>query len=281
MQERDKGVSKFLGGFARNRFNQMAAARGLDSEFIVVMAVAALAVFLLWWTPLLFPFRIFTTSAHEGGHALAAILMGGDVSRVQLNWNGSGLAMIRYQPGFIQSVIVYSAGYLGSVIFGGLLLLLAKRPQTRRVTLYAISGLLGVMAVLWMRDLESLALAGIGIALAGALAWKGPNWLVMFSIYVMALLSCLYSLMDLFFLTMSTSNPFGHGGNDAVFLATITNVPAFVWALAWTVLGGFMMFWFVKQAIRKPIPAASKNRFSAAKGDASAFDRYDDYLSKK
>jgi hypothetical protein len=284
---RNKKSNNFVAGLAKSSLNRAVANRGWDGEFLFIMALAAVLVITLWWTPLLLPFRIYTTAAHEGGHALSAILMGGGVSRVELNWNGSGLAMISFRPNFISQVVIYSAGYLGSVLFGGILLLVIKRADWRRVTLGVIAGLLALMAVLWMRDFESLALAGLGIVLAGGLAWKGPDLAVTFSLFMMALLSSLYSIMDLFFLFMSTSNPFGHGGNDAVFLANATGIPAFVWAISWALLGVLMMVLFVRRAVVRKIPKATaydpySSPYAPSKGDnVSPFDRYDDYLGKK
>ncbi|HEX2911752.1 MAG TPA: M50 family metallopeptidase [Chloroflexia bacterium] len=275
-------MSRFFTGFARNRLFSATAARGLDAEFIIGMTLAIAAVVVLWWTPLLFPFRIFTTSAHEIGHALAAFLMGGSASDIQLFWNGGGVTRITYN-GTLAGIVVYSAGYLGSVIFGGLLLLRAKKAAARRQTLWFITIALAVVTVFFIRDLQSLLLVAIVAGLSGLAAWKAPNLLVTFIIYVLALLSCLYSLMDLFFVITATGNPFHSGFNDAIGLASLTPIPAFVWALIWGLVGGFMMFMFARIAIRKgPAPKDSGSKFPGTSYDPkSPFDRYDDYLSKR
>jgi hypothetical protein len=279
--ERDRGMARFFGKFAKNRYNKEAAARGLDGEFILGMALALLSVVVLWWTPLLFPFRIFTTSAHEVSHALAALLTGNGVKEIQLYWNGGGVTYITGVDTTFESIIVYSAGYLGSVIFGGTLLLLAKSPSTRRKALYGVTFGLIVVTVFYIRDFQSFILVAIVAGLAGLVAYKGHNLLVQFSIYVLALLSCLYSLMDLFWLFTATANPFHMGFNDAIGLERATSIPSVVWALVWGVVGVFIMFQFVIRAIRRG-SASDPSAPSRGSGTSpSPFDRYDDYLSKK
>jgi len=282
--EGDRGLARFFGGFAKNRYNRAAAARGLDGEFIVGMALALVAVVVLWWTPLLFPFRIFTTSAHEVSHAIAALLTGNSVKEIQLYWNGGGVTYIFGVDTTFEAIAVYSAGYLGSVIFGGSLLLLAKRADTRRKALMGITLGLIVVTIFYIRDIPSLLLVAIVAGLAGLVAFKGHNLIVQFSIYVLALLSCLYSLMDLFWLVTSTVNPFHGGFNDAIGLERATSIPAFVWALVWGLAGAFIMFQFVIRAIRRGSPDKLGSDPTSPRSSGSSnspFDRYDDYLSKK
>lgn len=285
MDSRDRGMGKFFGWFARNRYNSLTAARGLDGEFILGILLAMAAVFLLWWTPLLFPFRIFTTAAHEVSHSLASLATAGRAGDIRLFWNGGGVAQVAVN-GTLGAIIVYSAGYLGSVVFGGTLLLLAKRPETRRRTLWAITFGLLVVTLFFIRDFSSLLMVAIVAGLAGVAAWKAPNLIVTFSIYVLALLSSLYSLMDLFWLVVNTGNPFHNGFNDAVGLANFTGIPAIFWAVAWGLVGAFMMFMFIRRAIRRSPSASGLGKTSpyapSRNGMAdSPFDRYDDYLSKR
>lgn len=284
--KRDRAANRFFAGLLKNRYNSATAARGLDGEFLLGMTLAIVAVFVLWWTPLLFPFRIYTTAVHEVSHFLASIAVSGTWGDIRLNWNGSGSAQVAFS-GTVSAIIVYSAGYLGSVLFGGLLLLRSKRASTRRQTMMFITFILLIITVLAIRDVTSLLLVGIVGGLSGLTAWKAPDILVTFSIYVLALLSSLYALMDLFFLFMSSTNPFHRGVNDAQLLANITGIPALVWATVWGAVGLFIMFMFVRRAIRRAAPADGPGTTSPytpsrnGSSEASAFDRYDDYLSKR
>src|SRR5438128_10884076 len=98
----------------------------------------------LWFIPFAniatYPFRLFVTYVHETGHALAALLTLGSVRGMVIHPNGSGET---YTLGGIR-FIVSSAGYLGSTIFGALLLLLCHRGTIAKKMLAFIAlGVLG------------------------------------------------------------------------------------------------------------------------------------------
>lgn len=91
------------------------------------LGVIALALIVLWQVPwlgsLAYPFRLFGTFVHELSHGLAAIATGGEFQRFSVSPDLSGLA---WSAGGIR-VVVSSAGYIGSAIFGGVLVALHAR----------------------------------------------------------------------------------------------------------------------------------------------------------
>ena len=130
--------------------------RGYDPGFVIMAALAAFTVIFLWLSPvgfILYPFRILTTIVHELSHALATIVTGGQVLGIQINPNGSGVTFVR--GGW--AVPVASAGYLGTTLFGGALLLLAKlKLPAKRFTLFALATTLVVSLLVWMIDYGKL-----------------------------------------------------------------------------------------------------------------------------
>ncbi len=60
----------------------------------MTLLIAATISVLLWFIPfaefLTYPFRIFVTFIHEGGHALAALLTGNSVASLSVAMNASG-----------------------------------------------------------------------------------------------------------------------------------------------------------------------------------------------
>src|SRR5215510_6809091 len=99
---------------------------------------AALLSVALWFIPfaevLSYPFRIFVTFIHEGGHALAALITGNSVESLSVAMNASGETYTT-QGGLISQVFISSAGYLGSMAFGALLLVLIRRAIAARLVL--------------------------------------------------------------------------------------------------------------------------------------------------
>src|SRR6476659_3083675 len=91
-------------------------------QAMTLLIAATLSVF-LWFIPyaeiLTYPFRIFVTFIHEGGHAIAALLTGNSVQSLSVAMNTSGETYTT-QGGFISQVFVSSAGYIGAMTFGAL-----------------------------------------------------------------------------------------------------------------------------------------------------------------
>src|SRR6201991_2204670 len=103
--------------------------RDARPQAMTLLMAAAISV-LLWFIPyaevLSYPFRIFVTFIHEGGHALAALFTGNSVSSLSVAMNASGETYTT-QGGLFSQMLVSSAGYLGSMAFGALLLVLIRK----------------------------------------------------------------------------------------------------------------------------------------------------------
>src|ERR687892_964066 len=94
-----------------------------------MLMLAAIVSVVLWFIPfaeiLTYPFRIFVTFIHEGGHAIAALLTGNTVESLSIATNASGETYTT-QGGTMSQMFVASAGYLGSMAFGAFLLVLIR-----------------------------------------------------------------------------------------------------------------------------------------------------------
>src|SRR5881397_4253849 len=106
----------------------------------MTLLLAAVISIILWFVPfaeiLSYPFRIFVTFIHEGGHAVAALLTGNSVQSLSVAMNGSGETYTT-QGGMFSQMLVSSAGYLGAMSFGALLLILIRRSVAARLVLVA------------------------------------------------------------------------------------------------------------------------------------------------
>ncbi len=248
-----------------------------NSNYLLGLGLSLIAVITLWWTPLLFPFRIFTTTVHEASHALVAMLTGGQVVGFEVNPNGSGLTFTRGGWG----ILVSSAGYLGSTILGGLMLIWAKFEKGRRRLLYGLTGGLVFVLIFFVlnifnlftqgvhRDFLTFGLVGLVGALFGLVAYKGPDLVVTFFVYVTALLSTLYAVTDLINLVFITSSPF-NGHNDAKNLEGYTGIPAVIWAVLWSLVAGFIIWQtfraiFRRQLSPRPLPTPGLGTNSRSK----------------
>src|SRR6187402_1172762 len=103
-----------------------------------LLLTAAVISIVLWFIPyaeiLTYPFRIFVTFIHEGGHALAAVLTGNSVASLAIAANASGETYTT-EGSLISQIFISSAGYLGSMAFGALLLILIRKAVAARIVL--------------------------------------------------------------------------------------------------------------------------------------------------
>src|SRR6266550_9001279 len=101
---------------------KLSISRNARPQAMTLLAAAAISI-VLWFVPfaevLTYPFRIFVTFIHEGGHAIAALLTGNSVESMSVAMNASGETYTS-QGGVISQVFISSAGYIGSMAFGAL-----------------------------------------------------------------------------------------------------------------------------------------------------------------
>ncbi|MGF1471959.1 MAG: M50 family metallopeptidase [Rubrobacteraceae bacterium] len=223
-------------------------------EILLVLGLA-LALVVLGNVPVLgtlfYPFRLFGTFVHELGHGLAAVLTGGHFQRFAVNPDLSGSAL---SSGGIRWIIA-SAGYVGSALFGGLLIILSARGVPARKVLLWLGIVLGVLCLLFVRNLFGVV---TGLGLASALVFAGRRldalWAdgLLLLLAVQMMLGSLNSLLDLLQISVFSST-----ATDAALMAQATGIPAAFWALLWTATSGIILFYALRIAYRRPPVAAS------------------------
>jgi membrane-associated protease RseP (regulator of RpoE activity) len=213
-----------------------------------LLLVAAAISIVLWFVPfaeiLTYPFRIFVTFIHEGGHAIAALLTGNSVESLSIATNASGETYTT-QGGTLSQMFIASAGYLGSMAFGALLLVLIRKAIAARVVLIGSAALIFALTLIYglikpavsgvvSSALPFTILAGtllsVGLVLVARYASARVATFFVSLLAVQCVLNALLDLKTVFFL----SSPFAPSvPTDAVNMAVATGMPAFVWAVIW------------------------------------------------
>jgi hypothetical protein len=232
----------------------------------MTLLLAAILSIALWFIPfaeiLSYPFRIFVTFIHEGGHAIAALVTGNSVQSLSVAMNGSGETYTT-QGGLFSQMLVSSAGYIGAMTYGALLLVLIRRSIAARLVLvgsaavvFALTTIFGVvkpvMAGTWgsLGGLPFTLLAGVLIsvglfAVARFASARVATFLVSF-LAVQCVLNALLDLKTVFFL----SSPFATTvPTDALNMANATGVPAIVWSVVWISLSVLILAVTVRQYV--------------------------------
>ena len=219
-------------------------ARDARPQVRALLLAAGLSV-ALWFIPyawvLAYPFQLFVTFIHEGGHALAAVLTGNSVRGLSVSLDTSGLTETLVAPGgFFSRFFISSAGYLGAMSFGALLLWLVRRRVKSSVVLYGSAAIITGLTVVFgflvpltnfsfsPFTILSGGLITVGlVAAARLLSRPAASFLVSF-LAVQCVLNAIFNLRDLAVLSLGTG-----AHTDAGNMQAATGVPAIFWALMW------------------------------------------------
>ena len=212
-----------------------------------LLAVTLLSV-ALWFIPfaeyLTYPFRLFVTFIHEGGHALAALLTGNSVVSLSVSPDTSGLT-VSTQGGFFSQMLTSSAGYIGATAYGALLLVLIRKAMAARYVLLGSAAFVLAMTLIFGLAAPAINLSfwsGVpftlvsGLLIASGLIavalWTSPRVASFFASFLAAqcVLNALSDLKTIFFL----STPFANSTHtDAMNMANLTGMPRIIWAAIW------------------------------------------------
>src|SRR6185295_7297975 len=98
-----------------------------------LLGIGTVLTIALWFIPYaeyaLYPTRLFVTFIHESSHALIALITGGAVQSLTIASDGSGV-VYSAPSSLFGAIFTSSAGYLGTTIFGVLMLWLMRRSTS-------------------------------------------------------------------------------------------------------------------------------------------------------
>ncbi|NPV65787.1 MAG: M50 family metallopeptidase [Anaerolineae bacterium] len=221
----------------------------------LLAALAFLLVLLIWQVPelngLLYPFRYFVTTIHEMSHGLAAVISGGTFVEYQVYASGAGVATTAHRAPWL----VIPAGYVGTALFGAVLLYLTNRNLWTHVIAMALGFTLGAITLVFARNSTAILVGLLSAAALIALGWKAPRLLVTFVLNILAMLTGLNAVLDvwglLHNLNASAVTGLGNIPNDAYHMAQAVGIlPAAGWAVIWMIqalallgFSAYLTFW--------------------------------------
>ena len=213
------------------------------------LAIALLASLLLWNLPfggvLLYPFKLLATWLHELSHGLAMFLTGTGFDRIIIYRDTSGLAYMSTRPGPIAMAVIAGAGYMGTPLWGALLLVVTPSPRTSRLAMLVLAGLLAMTALLVIDPGEDgfgpWSVAAIAAAFVAAALVLPGRWRVAVAHFVAAQ-ACVNALLDIRVLLRPSQVVNGQdaGASDAHNMAfatfgTTDRWAVWTWAFTWLV----------------------------------------------
>jgi hypothetical protein len=186
--------------------------------------------------------RVFVVFLHEISHGVAAVLTGGRIVAIGLTFDEGGACITEGGSRFL----ILNAGYLGSLFWGALFLVLSSRtPWSREITGFVGAFVLGA-TLLFVRSLFGFVyglLTGAALILA---ALKLPRDVADDLLQTIGVVSCLYAVWDVGSDVLTRDAP----GSDASALGLITGIPGVVWGALWIALSLVVMFFAVRLVAR-------------------------------
>lgn len=198
-------------------------------------------LFLLWNTPVVIPLKILVVFLHELAHAVATVLTGGSVVDLSISPQQGGHVISRGGNRFI----TLSAGYLGSLLIGITLLMIALRTNADRAVLALFGCLTLLVALLYVRDWFALffcAATGLGMLAIARYLSRPVNDMIL---RVIGLSSIIYVPYDIFDDTIRRSGV----RSDAYMLAAEFGGPTMFWGALWLVLSLGAIFCCVRYGL--------------------------------
>lgn len=213
-------------------------------RFLAGFAVYFGALWFLWDTPVVYPLKVFVVMLHEVSHAVAALATGGSVSHITLDPNQGGATYTRGGSAFL----TLSAGYLGSLGWGALMVEAARAKRIRADFVNGvIGGMVMVLTLFFIRGGFGLAFGALfGLALM-VLGRKASVDLNRSALLTLGMTSSLYAILDIKSDILDRPNL----ESDAHMLADLTGVPTLAWGGLWIAIALGVTFLLFRRAYRK------------------------------
>jgi hypothetical protein len=245
------------------------------------LAIALLASLILWNVPfggvLLYPFKILATWLHELSHGLAMIITGAGFDHVIIYRDTSGLAYAYTSVGAFGTAIIAAAGYMGTALWGAVLLVVTHDARSARRALLVLAVLLIGTTILVVAPSPNgdrfgqwaTPAIGVGIAVCALVL---PERVRVLGAHFIAAQACVNALLDIRVLLRPSQVVNGKlaGMSDAHNMAlntfgTTATWAVWTWAIIWLCWSLAVLF----VALRISGSRASRNAATLARATAS------------
>lgn len=187
-----------------------------------VLVITVILAFIFWDSYFIYPIKLFVVLLHESSHSIVAFLSGGRVDEIRVNYELGGMCVVYGGNPYL----IASAGYIGSLIFGGLLFVSAKYHKFSRYLCYSLGLYFVLITIFYIKVLFGIlfTLSFAAILFIAPAVLSGTIY--SYGLKLLGIISCCYVVVDIredLFVSSVTSS-------DARILAGLTGVHHLVWA---------------------------------------------------
>eukprot|EP00536_Pseudo-nitzschia_multiseries_P014776 jgi/Psemu1/262419/estExt_Genewise1Plus.C_7670023 len=184
----------------------------------------------------IYPFTIYSTWIHEFCHGMAAIILGGKITKLEIFPDTSGLAYTSI-PSYDRRGFVASAGYQGTATIGFLLLIFRRTKRGPRSGTLIIACAMIVSCILWIRNDFGLAFIMAMGSVFAVLSVMLPSAHIR-NLYTILAVTCslnaITSVHDLFGSSHVVNGQ--QSSTDAHTMAEVKGGSYVTWAILWLAL---------------------------------------------
>ena len=227
---------------------------------IIYLAVLITVVVVFWNTILVYPIKLFVVMLHEMSHGLMAVAFGGKIIAIQIDPQIGGYCQFEMEPGFWGAFMTGSAGYLGSLFWGSLILVLAvKSEKDKYISLVIGIVLLGLSYfVLKSGELFGTAMtAGLGVFMLIAYRFFGPLFHDLWLKFI-GITSCAYVILDIKDDLIDRTNI----GSDADAIAELTGQSSLLIGIIWMLIAVLNLIVVLRYIYKKQMINYNQSEFS-------------------
>ncbi len=157
----------------------------------VSIAVTALLYVVPYGRYFAYPLMLLSTLAHEMGHGIAALLVGGSFERFVMWPDGSGMAVWSGEPApraaaALRGAAVAAGGLVGPAVAAALAFTFGRTARGARITLAAIAVVLALALLLVVRNLFGAVFVAILLAACLAIARKTSDEIAQLALVFLA-----------------------------------------------------------------------------------------------
>ena len=212
-----------------------------------LLLLSGLVTLVLWQFPTgrlaLYPFTLLATYAHEMGHGLTALALGGHFHSLRLFPDGAGVALNAVGSDFSRALVA-AGGLLGPSVAGALLLILGRHHRGARWALFALSVLVGASVLLFVRGGFGITFVSLVAGTLLAISRLGSNRVAQLSLQFLSLQLGLALFKDLDYMFSASGLVGGRSmPSDTAAIAEVLLLPYWFWGgtiavLSFLLLGG-------------------------------------------
>ena len=219
-----------------------------NQKQLLILLFFLTGAIVLWDTPVIYPIKLFVVMLHEMSHGVMAEIFGGDIIKIQIDYRIGGYCQYTVPDSFIGRLMIASAGYLGSLLWGVVILIAAIRTDQDRKISLIIGLVLLVLSWFVIKTGETFGIAmTLGFALFMLISFKYlSNTFHDYFLKFIGLVSCLYVVIDIKSDLIDRTGV----GSDADAIAEMTGISSLVIGVTWFLMALIVVYFTLKHAYK-------------------------------